>query len=240
MLCTICKEREAIVYRKYSGEHLCLQCLRKSIEKRLRQAVGKYSLLKEDDNILLVLPGLETERPAVEIFLDMERNFPGVLISCLALGKESKEIAREFGLQLEKGNVMIPLTRWDLILEALKYAVKVSENSDFTKIVAPLFLDDAVGLFLLGGLRGYPPAWVINGRVLLGDQTTEPPIVTPFFRIPSEEIMCLIGKSWKPSDKLLQNIRELEIEFPGSRFNILNSYHNLFLGKKTNDRMSNT
>ncbi|RLG54557.1 MAG: hypothetical protein DRO00_01015 [Thermoproteota archaeon] len=231
MLCTVCKEREAIFFRKYSGEYLCLQCLRKSLEKRLRQAVGKYSLLKEDDNILLVLPGLETEKPAVEIFLDMERNFPGVLISCLALSKDSIEIATEFGLHLEKNSVITPLTRWDLIVEASKYAIQISESRNFTKIVIPLFLDDAIGLFLLGALKNYPPAWVINGRVLLGDQTTEPPIVTPFFRIPTEEVLLLIGKEWRPSDKLLQSIRELEIEFPGSRFNILNSYHNLFLGK---------
>jgi hypothetical protein len=233
MLCTSCKQREAVIFRKYSGDHLCLQCLRRSLEKRLRQAVGKFSLLREDDRILLVLLGFETERPAVEIFLDMERNFPGVIISCLAVGKDSIETAREFELQIEKISISRLSSRWDLIIEASKRAVQRSINKGFTKIVLPLFLDDAVGLFLLGALRNYPPAWVINGRVLLGDRPTEPPIITPFFRIPTEEILLLIGKSWEPRDKLLQSIKELEIEFPGSRFNILNSYHNLFLSQKT-------
>ncbi len=232
MICSICKEKEAIIFRKYSGEYLCLQCLKRSLEKRLRQTVGKYSLLKEEDKILLVLPGFETEKPSVELFLDMERNFPGVSISCLALSKSSIEIARGLGLQLEQERILTSLTRWDLIVDASKYAIQLSRNRDFTKIVIPLLLDDVVGLFLLGALRGYPPALVVNGRILLGDQIPEPPVITPFFRVPSEEIMLLIGKNWKPRDTLLKKIREIELEFPGSRFNILNSYLNLFLGRK--------
>jgi len=232
MLCTSCKQREAIIFRKYSGEHLCLQCLRRSLGKRLRQAVGKFSLLREDDRILLVLLGFETERPAVEIFLDMERNFPGVVISCLAVSRDSVETAKEFELQIEDISISRSSSRWDHIIEASKQAIQKSINKDFTKIVLPLFLDDVVGLFLLGALRNYPPAWVINGRVLLGDRRTEPPIITPFFRIPTEEILLLIGKNWEPKDKILQSINELENEFPGSRFNILNSYRNLFLSQK--------
>ncbi len=238
MLCTSCKQREAVIFRKYSGDRLCPQCLRRSLEKRLRQAVGKFSLLREDDKILLVLLGFDTERPAVEIFLDMEKDFPGVIISCLAVGSDSIETAREFELQIEEMSILRSSSRWDLIIKASKQAVQKSINKDFTKIVLPLFLDDAVGLFLLGALRNYPPAWVINGRVILGDRPTKPPIITPFFRIPTEEILLLDGKSWEPRDKLLQGIKDLEIEFPGSRFNILNSYHNLFLsqrGEKAND-----
>ncbi|GEM_PF-1027296 len=232
MLCTMCKEKEAIIFRKYSGEHLCLQCLRRSLEKRLRQTVGRYSLLKEDDKILLVLLGFETEEPALELFLEMEKDFPGVIISCLTCSESSIDTVREFRLQLEENNALSISSRWDLIIEASKYAIQRSRSKGFTKIVIPLFLDDAVGLFLLGGLRKYPPAWVINGKILLGDHATEPPIVTPFFRIPTEEIMLLIGKDWKPQDRLLQSIKELEFEFPGARFNILNSYQNLFLARK--------
>ena len=231
MLCKSCKEREAIIFRKYSGEHLCLPCLRKSLKKRLRQTVGRFSLLKEDDKILLALLGFETEKPAIDLFLEMERDFPGVMISCLACDEKSIDIVKEFGIRLEESLSLRHSTRWDLIIEASKQSVLRARDKNFTKVVIPLLLDDAVGLFLFGVLRNCYPALVINGKVLLGGNATEPPVVTPFFRIPSEEIMLLEGEEWRPRDSLLQYIGELEREFAGSRFNILNSYHTLFLAK---------
>lgn len=178
--------------------------------------------------MLLVLLGLEAEKQAVKMFLDMERGFPGVLISCIAFNEESANIAKELGIELKAKFASEALTRWEQIVKASKRSIVWSRKENFTKIVLPLLLDDAVGLFLWGVLKRSPPALVINGRIVLGDQFTEPPIVAPMFRIPTEEMMLLSEMDWQPSDKLLKTIWEIELDFPGSRFNLLNSYHVLF------------
>ena len=44
--CTLCKKRDAIFGRRYSGENLCSRCFCKTIEDKVRRTISKYEIEK--------------------------------------------------------------------------------------------------------------------------------------------------------------------------------------------------
>ncbi len=56
VVCTVCKRREAIYYRRYSGDYLCAPCLERAVEKGVRRSLGEAGLLKPKSRILIPIP----------------------------------------------------------------------------------------------------------------------------------------------------------------------------------------
>ncbi|AFZ70939.1 hypothetical protein Calag_1220 [Caldisphaera lagunensis DSM 15908] len=52
-ICSICKKRQAIYYRAYSGEYICAKCLNNVMEKNVKKEINKTKSLSIDSKIVI-------------------------------------------------------------------------------------------------------------------------------------------------------------------------------------------
>ena len=74
--CTLCKGKEAVFMRPYSGEKLCGRCFCKSIESRVRGTISKYGMLEPKDKIMVAVSGGKDSVTLLHILTKIEKAFP--------------------------------------------------------------------------------------------------------------------------------------------------------------------
>ena len=74
--CTLCKRKDAVFLRPYSGERLCRRCFLKSIENKVRGTIAKYDMLKPHDKIMVAVSGGKDSVTLLHILAKIERAFP--------------------------------------------------------------------------------------------------------------------------------------------------------------------
>ncbi len=52
-ICSICKKRQAVYYRAYSGEYICAKCLNNVMEKNVKKEINKTKALNIDSKIVI-------------------------------------------------------------------------------------------------------------------------------------------------------------------------------------------
>ena len=75
-VCTICKQREAIFMRPYSGERLCRRCFLKSVGDKVRATIAKYEMFEPDDSIMVAVSGGKDSVSLLHILAETEKAFP--------------------------------------------------------------------------------------------------------------------------------------------------------------------
>ena len=75
-LCSLCKRREAIYLRPYSGEALCKRCFLESVEEKVRAAISTYKMFRYDDRIGVALSGGKDSLVLLNILARIEEKFP--------------------------------------------------------------------------------------------------------------------------------------------------------------------
>jgi uncharacterized protein (TIGR00269 family) len=80
-LCTLCKKKDAVFGRTYSGEKLCGRCFCKTVEDKVRKAVSKYEMLNPKDRIMVAVSGGKDSVTLLNILAKIERGFPAVVLS---------------------------------------------------------------------------------------------------------------------------------------------------------------
>ena len=75
-MCTLCKRKDAVFLRPYSGERLCRRCFLKSIENKVRGTIAKYDMLKPDDKIMVAVSGGKDSVTLLHILTKIEKAFP--------------------------------------------------------------------------------------------------------------------------------------------------------------------
>jgi len=75
-LCTLCKRRDAVFMRPYSGEKLCARCFCRSIENKVRITIAKYDMLKPADKIMVAVSGGKDSVALLHILAKIEKAFP--------------------------------------------------------------------------------------------------------------------------------------------------------------------
>lgn len=74
--CTLCKKKEAVYMRPYSGEKLCSKCFIKSIENKVRTTIAKYNMLTHDDKTMIAVSGGKDSISLLHIMAKIEKDFP--------------------------------------------------------------------------------------------------------------------------------------------------------------------
>ncbi len=76
VVCTVCRRREAVFMRLYSGERLCRKCFLESIEDRVKATVAKYKMLEPNDKIMVAVSGGKDSVSLLHILAKIEKAFP--------------------------------------------------------------------------------------------------------------------------------------------------------------------
>jgi len=74
--CTLCKRRDAVYMRPYSGEKLCAKCFIGSIEDKVRATVSNYEMFQHNDKIMVAVSGGKDSVTLLHILVKIEKNFP--------------------------------------------------------------------------------------------------------------------------------------------------------------------
>ncbi len=74
--CTLCKRRDAVYMRAYSGEKLCARCFYRSIEDKVRTTIAKYEMFKPTDKIMVAVSGGKDSVALLHMLAKIEKAFP--------------------------------------------------------------------------------------------------------------------------------------------------------------------
>jgi len=75
-MCTICRRRQAVFMRPYSGERLCRKCFLESIEGKVRATIAKYDMFEPDDKIMIAVSGGKDSVSLLHILAKIEEAYP--------------------------------------------------------------------------------------------------------------------------------------------------------------------
>ena len=94
-MCTLCKGKDAVFLRPYSGERLCRRCFLKSIENKVRGTIAKYDMLKPDDKIMVAVSGGKDSVTLLHILAKIERAFPEAKLCAVTVDEGIKGYREE-------------------------------------------------------------------------------------------------------------------------------------------------
>lgn len=103
VLCTLCKRKDAIFYRSYSGENLCARCFCRSLEDKVRKTISKYEMLGYNDKIMVGVSGGKDSITLLHIISKIEKAFPEVYL-CAGTIDEGIKDYREEALRIAEKN----------------------------------------------------------------------------------------------------------------------------------------
>ena len=90
VMCTLCKRKEAVFMRSYSGEKLCGRCFCKSIENKVRGTISKYALFEPKDKIMVAVSGGKDSVTLLHILTKIEKAFPDATLSAVTVDEGIK------------------------------------------------------------------------------------------------------------------------------------------------------
>ena len=149
--CSTCRIREAIYWRKESGEKLCLKCLEKSLMKQVKREISKWSMLEPEDTIgfLFLEKYPLVSIASYNILKKIEQNYPSklYLISPKTLDKAIREDSVVYIDTVENKNI----TAFYRLLR--EKALEKAEEIGIEKIVLPVTLEFEITYFTYGFLK---------------------------------------------------------------------------------------
>jgi uncharacterized protein (TIGR00269 family) len=102
-MCTLCREKEAVFMRRYSGEKLCGRCFCKSIENKVRGTISRYKMFEPKEKIMVAVSGGKDSVTLLHILTKIEKAFPDATLSAVTVDEGIKGY-RDEALKVAKKN----------------------------------------------------------------------------------------------------------------------------------------
>jgi uncharacterized protein (TIGR00269 family) len=102
-MCALCKKKEAVFMRRYSGEKLCVRCFCKSIENKVRGTISKYEMFEPKDKIMVAVSGGKDSVTLLHILTKIEKAFPDAALSTVTVDEGIRGY-RDEALKVAKKN----------------------------------------------------------------------------------------------------------------------------------------
>ena len=90
VMCTLCKRKEAVFMRPYSGEKLCGSCFCKSVESKVRGTLSKYEMFAPKDKIMVAISGGKDSVSLLHILTKIEKAFSGAALNAVTVDEGIK------------------------------------------------------------------------------------------------------------------------------------------------------
>ena len=101
--CTLCKRREPVYSRPYSGEILCAKCFSKSIEDKTKATIARYKMFEPTDKIAVAVSGGKDSVTLLHILSKFEKSFPKASL-CAVTVDEGIRGYRDEAIRFAAGN----------------------------------------------------------------------------------------------------------------------------------------
>jgi len=101
--CTICRSRDAIYTRRYSGESLCSRCFCLSIENKVKATIARYDMLRYDDRVAIGVSGGKDSMALLYILAKLEKSFPKAKLAAVTVDEGIRGYRDEALKIAEKG-----------------------------------------------------------------------------------------------------------------------------------------
>jgi uncharacterized protein (TIGR00269 family) len=88
-------QREAVVFRIYSGERLCSRHFKDSIREKVSRTIAQYKMLDPDDRIAVALSGGKDSVSLLRILFELEKRFPRAQMTALTIDEGIKGYREE-------------------------------------------------------------------------------------------------------------------------------------------------
>lgn len=131
-MCTLCRRRDAVFMRPYSGERLCKRCFLRSIEDKVRTTISRYKMLEPRDKIMVAVSGGKDSVTILHILAKIESAFPEAELRVVTVD-EGIEGYRDEALKAAVKNCQ--KLGVDQVIVSFKqmYGYKLDEIVDMTK-----------------------------------------------------------------------------------------------------------
>ncbi len=236
-LCTRCSRRQAVYFRRHSGEKLCLGCLYKSIAREIKRAFSLVGTTGPGLKVgILVSEDLALESLLLLKFLnDIEKHYSGLAVAVVC-GEVSenylavvKRYSRDVIPCLGLGSAELACTKLPRGLEGLRLDL----------LAVPVTLDDILGCFLRNLVYGYE---VREVRTHIELQQLK--VFAPLYRIPRVDLATYAflvglldevyyGKAVSHPDTIGKLVSAISIKHPELLFRFL---YGAFLGERRGPR----
>jgi len=149
--CSSCGVREAIYWRKESGEKLCSKCLEKSLIRQVKREISRWSMLEPKDTIgfLFLEKYPLVSISSYNILKKIERDYPSKLY--LILPKTLSKVVREENIVYVDNVENKDIVAYYRLLR--EKALKKAEKAGIEKIVLPTTLEFEITYFTYGFLK---------------------------------------------------------------------------------------
>ncbi len=88
--CSACKRKEAVFFRRYSGQRLCKKCFFESIESKVRATIARYDMFNLSDKIAVAVSGGKDSLSLLRILATIEEKRPRTSLAALTVDEGIK------------------------------------------------------------------------------------------------------------------------------------------------------
>ncbi|TFG24490.1 MAG: hypothetical protein EU533_02040 [Promethearchaeota archaeon] len=199
--CCKCNE-SPVIFRRSSGQNLCTNCFKSSIEKIIYKTISLYGMLNPDDKVIIAFSGgISSTCLLYNLYIIQQRVYRGNSITALTIDdgfnpeflKKMNNFCEKYLIEqiiisseknkktYNKFNKNWIKLRYDFIHELINYSVdQLEKDTDFNVLCLGINLTDIAELCLNHLLK--------ETKFFLRSKNKKFTVITPLMRIPEEEI----------------------------------------------------
>jgi cytoplasmic tRNA 2-thiolation protein 1 len=183
-----------VIFRRHSGQYLCINCFKNSIEAIIRKTISIFKLLNLNDKILVAFSGgISSSTLLYNINEIQKRVYHGESIAALTINsgidRENLQRTKKFCERYSIQHFVISSDKIDNIIskkegntkyELIRILLDYMNDLDFNVLCLGLNLTDIAKACLFNILQ--------ESEIPLNNNITKIKIIYPLMRIPEEEI----------------------------------------------------
>ena len=210
-----------VIFRRHSGQYLCLDCFKNSLEAIIRKTISIYKLLSPNDKILVAFSGgISSTTLLYNLKKIQQRVYHGKSISALTiqarLNQENLQRTKDFCEKHSLNQIFIPsdeldssvnnIMRYDKY-ELIGIMLNYMNDLDFNVLCVGFNLTDLAEICLIHLLK--------ESKIFKIEKNSKIRVIFPLMRIPEQEIL------------IYSKLKNFEIKILSDKFiNIDNVVHN--------------